>query len=93
MTVMNKVKADSAREAYEKLKASKDAHKRLIEFKDLILTAPNDGISEAELIQILKKELPAIKITVKKLKELRESWVAKGAGAGAGPASELEGDQ
>lgn len=92
MNAKKKSDRGSAREAYDKLKAKKEALSRLGEYKDLILAAPSDGVSDAELIQILKQELPAIKITVKKLKELRDKWVAEGIGAGVGPASELEAD-
>ena len=93
MTKTKKAGAETARQAYEKLKANKEALSRLGEFKDLVLAAPSDGVSDAELIQILKKELPAIKITVKKLKELRDKWAADDDGVGDGSASEPEGDE
>ena len=60
--------------SYKKLKASKEAERELIRFKPLILAAPADGIADRELIAIIKKAYPSIKLTVKKLAALRAIW-------------------
>lgn len=62
---------------YEKLKAKNAAERALVDFKDWILAAPDDGISDHELIKLLKKKLPGLKIAVKKLVELRAKWAAE----------------
>lgn len=76
---MATVKSDvsSFDQDYEKLKAKNAAERALIDFKDWILAAPRDGISDLDLIKLLKKKLPGLKIAIKKLVELRAKWAAE----------------
>ncbi|MCB1568828.1 MAG: hypothetical protein KDI69_08465 [Xanthomonadales bacterium] len=62
---------------YEKLKAKNAAERALVDFKDWILAAPGDGIPDLDLIKLLRKKLPGLKIAVKKLVELRATWAAE----------------
>ena len=64
-------------EDYEKLKVKNAAARALIDYKDWILAAPRDGISDLDLIKLLKKKIPGLKIAVKKLVELRVKWTAE----------------
>lgn len=64
-------------EDYEKLKLKNAAERALIDFKGWILAAPDDEISDHDLIKLLKKKLPGLKIAVKKLVELRAKWAAE----------------
>lgn len=67
-------KTKSLRAWYQELLACKQAELELEKYKDLILAAPADGISDKELVRVIKKALPAIKLTLKKLTQLRANW-------------------
>lgn len=64
-------------EDYEKLKAKNAAERALIDYKDWILAAPRDGICDPDLIKLLRKKIPGLKITIKKLGALRAKWAAE----------------
>lgn len=64
-------------EDYEKLKLKNAAERALVDFKGWILAAPDDEISDHDLIKLLKKKIPGLKIAVKKLAELRVKWTAE----------------
>ena len=74
MSGKQKTEATSLRAHYEKLLASKQAERELAEYKDVILSALADGISDEELVRLIKKSLPAIKLTPKRLAQLRATW-------------------
>ncbi len=65
------------RSSYQKLLASKLAERQLEKIKDLILSAPADGISDKELIREIKKAYAGIKLTPTKLKDLRAHWATE----------------
>ena len=77
MSEQQKNQSAALRASCLKLIASKHAERQLVEIKDLILAAPAHGISDKELIREIKKAYPEIKLTPKKLKELRARWATE----------------
>lgn len=61
--------------AYNELKASKAEEMALVGIKQLVMSSTEDGISDKELIRIIKRFYPSLKITPTKLDRIRKSWI------------------